>query len=338
MGRRGHRTKVQTGASGPHRGGCLFRRGTLYHLLSNRIYLGEIVHKGEAYPGEHQAIIEHPLFEAVQDKLAARGPGAIDKQRENATAPLLGVLYDGLGRAMTSSHTKKGSKRYRYYVTRDASQDTPAWRVSAHDIESIVRDQLRTLLLDADRIARMAVIIDPSTVHGAIAGAARLAASGRIRNMAIDRIDLNDDHLLLSLNQQRLLGLCGLSNVPHGQTPIVLSAPIKKVRRGHELRLIIPSDVPAPPRTHNEKLVRLISDAMEARTLVLASPDQTLKQVAAAHGRCRKRLTKLLRVSWMSPNLVRSIVDGDQPTGLTAAHLLDADLPLAWSEQAAALA
>ena len=46
----GYRTKQQRRASGPHRGGCVYRRGTFYHLLSNRICRGFIVHKGKAIP------------------------------------------------------------------------------------------------------------------------------------------------------------------------------------------------------------------------------------------------------------------------------------------------
>ena len=48
----GYRTKIQQRTSGPHKGGCLFRRGTLYHLLANPIYRGKIVHKGEVFDGE----------------------------------------------------------------------------------------------------------------------------------------------------------------------------------------------------------------------------------------------------------------------------------------------
>lgn len=44
----GYRTKVQNRTSGPHKGGRLYRRGTIYHMLANRIYRGDIVHKGEA--------------------------------------------------------------------------------------------------------------------------------------------------------------------------------------------------------------------------------------------------------------------------------------------------
>ncbi|WP_428630626.1 recombinase family protein [Sphingopyxis sp.] len=49
----GYRTKVQERTSGPHKGGRLYRRGTIYHMLANRMYRGDIVHKGTAYPGEH---------------------------------------------------------------------------------------------------------------------------------------------------------------------------------------------------------------------------------------------------------------------------------------------
>ena len=75
LNRQGYRTKVQQRASGPHRGGCTFRRGTLYHLLSNRIYRGMIVHKGEAHAGEHEAIVPQELWDEVQRTLVARAQG-----------------------------------------------------------------------------------------------------------------------------------------------------------------------------------------------------------------------------------------------------------------------
>jgi hypothetical protein len=157
LDRDGHRTKIQIRTSGPHKGGCPFRRGTLYHLLSNRIYLGDIVHKGVAHPGEHAAIVPRDLWGAVQARLAARGPGGAILKRAATNRPMLaGILYDGLGRVMQSTHATRGTKRYRYYATRDATSDAPAWRVGAHDVERLVVAQLSTLLLDRNRIARLA--------------------------------------------------------------------------------------------------------------------------------------------------------------------------------------
>jgi site-specific DNA recombinase len=70
LNRAGHRTMLQVRASGPNRGSCEFRCGTLYHLLANLIYRGMIVHKNEAHPGEHPAIIAQELWDQVQAKLA----------------------------------------------------------------------------------------------------------------------------------------------------------------------------------------------------------------------------------------------------------------------------
>ncbi len=133
---KGYKTKVQQKASGPHRGGCAFRRGTLYHLLSNPIYRGKIVHKGEVYPGEHEAIVPEDLFQAVQDKLKANASGTSRRLKGQQPSLLTGILQDSDGRAMTPSHASKGkAQRYRYYVTRsDQTKDEPAY--VAHSLEA----------------------------------------------------------------------------------------------------------------------------------------------------------------------------------------------------------
>ena len=46
--------------------GKLIDKGYLYKLLNNRLYVGEAVHKGTAYPGEHEAIVSRPLWDRVQ--------------------------------------------------------------------------------------------------------------------------------------------------------------------------------------------------------------------------------------------------------------------------------
>lgn len=184
----------------------------------------------------------------------------------------------------------------------------------------------------------MVADVDPRLVETIITSAAKLATSGRIRGMGIERVDLHEDHLVIQIDQQVLLRICGLDIAANDQPDIKLSAPIARVRRGHELRLIIPSDTTSPAKPRNQKLVQLLADAIEARGLVLASPDRLLQQIAADHGRCRKRFTKLLHISWLAPEIVQSIIDGTQPSSLTASKLRDADLPLAWNEQAAALA
>ncbi|MBW8911492.1 MAG: recombinase family protein, partial [Sphingomonas sp.] len=147
-------TKIQKMTSGPHRGGVRFGRGTLFHLLRNRIYLGEIIHKGTSYPGEHDAIVPVDLWNDVQAKLDGRDRcrNALRQPKENSL--LASKLHDADGRNMVPSHASKGGKRYRYYVTRHDLVDAnrPAWRVGAHGIETIVADRIAQMMLDQSHL------------------------------------------------------------------------------------------------------------------------------------------------------------------------------------------
>ena len=71
LDRLGIASKRREEAGGRLAGGQHFSRGALYLMLQNRIYRGEIVHQGTAYPGQHKAILDPELWQIVQNKLAA---------------------------------------------------------------------------------------------------------------------------------------------------------------------------------------------------------------------------------------------------------------------------
>ena len=57
--------------------GKAFDKGILYKLLHNRTYVGEVEHKGTAYPGEHEAIVDRDTWDKVRAILAENaGTGA----------------------------------------------------------------------------------------------------------------------------------------------------------------------------------------------------------------------------------------------------------------------
>ncbi len=107
LAREGYRTKVQHRASGPHRGGICYARGTLYHLLSNPIYRGMIVHKGESFKGEHSAIVGEELWNKVQATRTKHTAGASKRRIAGQPSLLTGLLEDQYGRPMTPSHSGK---------------------------------------------------------------------------------------------------------------------------------------------------------------------------------------------------------------------------------------
>jgi site-specific DNA recombinase len=132
------------------RRGKTMDKGSLYKLLGNRVYIGEAVHKGLAYPGEHRPIIDRKLWEKVRSILQESPRVRAGRTRAQTPALLKGLLYGPTGRAMSPTHTRRGNRLYRYYVSQSILKgDTEACsirRVSAAEIEAAVIDQLRGML------------------------------------------------------------------------------------------------------------------------------------------------------------------------------------------------
>src|ERR1700733_887737 len=63
------KSKERTNASGSPSGGTSYSRGALYGILQNRIYIGDIQHRGKVYPGEHIGIVPRELWDRVQFQL-----------------------------------------------------------------------------------------------------------------------------------------------------------------------------------------------------------------------------------------------------------------------------
>ncbi len=138
------------------RRGRLVDKGYLYKLLNNRVYIGEAVHKGTAYPGEHAPIISQALWNKVHATLQTSPRLRAGRTRAATPAMLKGLLFGPTGAAMTPTHTRKGDKLYRYYVSQTVIQrgadGTAASRVPAAEIEHAVVDQLRAMLRAPDVI------------------------------------------------------------------------------------------------------------------------------------------------------------------------------------------
>src|SRR3954469_19566514 len=145
---RGVLTRVRALSSGRSIGGVPLTNGPLAYLLRNRVYLGELNHKGASHPGQHEPIIAPSLYDAVQDKLTTNRNGC-RMQRAASGALLLGRIFDDRGNRMTPSTAKKGELRYRYYISSVLAQGRKSdagsiRRVSASQIEAVVLEALRT--------------------------------------------------------------------------------------------------------------------------------------------------------------------------------------------------
>lgn len=129
----------------------------LYRMLNNRVYIGEAVHKGESYPGEHEAIIDRGTRDKVHAILTDSPRTRAARTRAQTPALLKGLIYGPDGAAFSPSHTRKGGKLYRYYVSqtllKHGAGACPVGRVSAGEIEAAVIDQLRAVFRQPEIIA-----------------------------------------------------------------------------------------------------------------------------------------------------------------------------------------
>src|SRR5476649_507052 len=146
------RTKSRLLATGATRGGILFGRGSLFYLLRNHFYIGEVKYKDEILPGEQPAIMDRALFDAVQQKLTDQWTNRTTIR--NASDYLLaGLLFDDAGHRMIPTHATKAGVRYRYYVSlphlhgesKIASVGSVS-RIPAAEIEDIIVKSLQEYL------------------------------------------------------------------------------------------------------------------------------------------------------------------------------------------------
>ncbi|SMQ64311.1 Site-specific DNA recombinase [Altererythrobacter xiamenensis] len=326
-------TKIQRRTSGPHRGGIPFKRGSLFHLLKNPVYRGKIVHKGKVYDGQHEAIVDEDLWEAVQARLKQKAPPRRRVTNDPQQAMLRGLLTDSEGRLMVPTYVTKGSRRYAYYETRKdlvKAGDAPATRWSRGSLDKHIVTSLSDLLGDQHALRRLSNIEDAGQLS-AMFKKANLRKT-ELGNPATREAAIRSIGQAVQIKEGRIEimihpGALGLAN----EDPIrwSMSLPSRKPFREAKLRIDKESGQPKP----DQRLVQLLIDAANAQTLILCSPELSLNQIGKREGRCRTQLAKLLRLSWLSPGIVEAILSGTQPSNLKRAQLLNCELPVDWIEQ-----
>jgi site-specific DNA recombinase len=216
----GIRSKHRTFADGTVYGGHKLSRGALYLMLQNRIYRGEITHKGNAYPGEHKAIVDKPLWDKVQAVLVENRVNRTTGSDAKYPSLLAGLAFDDSGERLTPTHAVKKGTRYRYYVSKslitEAAKDhSQGRRIPAGNLENLVIGRLRVFL--ADEGALLSAIGDAEQ-NGA--EQKRLIARGRqisgefptltpdaarsILLAIVSRIDIRPEHVEIRVYRHRL--------------------------------------------------------------------------------------------------------------------------------------
>jgi DNA invertase Pin-like site-specific DNA recombinase len=354
--RLGLSTKRSATANGTERGGKSFSRGHLYNLLSNPIYIGEIAHKGQLYPGQHPVLIDTETWTAVRNQLATNASDHRRKAHAAEPSLLAGVLVDARGERFTPSHAVKKGRRYRYYVsaaliTEAGTDRAHGWRLQAQEIEDTV---IRVL---ADALTSPAMVLDrfgtadiPSDqTRKMLDRAARLAAAlnrspaqrAKVVRDLIEKVVIEENTIAIRVRRGPLLGGPVSSSSAENPTdsPIELTAPVAFRRRGVEMRLVLPGVALSNDRSRcDPTLIKAIARGRAWFEELAAGRARSLRELAECNGITRRYVRRLVDLAFLSPELVEAILLGRQPVELTATRLTELDLPLDWTDQRSLLA
>ena len=306
-------------------------RGALFHILRNRIYIGEIPHNGAHYPGQHPAIVDRDLFDAVQAKLGEkqRRPRVKGQPRRPYTgAPLTGLIYDSAGNRMSPvSCSRKSGATYRYYVSTAIQSGAPdkagaCPRVSAPIVEQAVADHLQSLGLCRP------IDLAPDW--------------SRVRDL-IDRVEVVADALTVALDAERLdlatRDLQGrerliLEQLERREDGVVIRIPMRIQRRGGSKIAVGPQgQSPLHKAAVDPALSSALIRAESWKRKLLAGEADSLESIAKAEGVKAAYAARLIRTALLAPDLKQAILDGDQPEGLTLQKVMTLDVPLDWDAQ-----
>lgn len=335
-------TKVRRLRNGTTQGGTPMRRGGLYWLLSNRVYVGETVHKGKAYPGQHEAIVSRELFDAVQAKLA--GNASVERQTKmrRAVSLLAGMIRDAHGRRMSPYHTTNHGRRYCYYASNlnDGSTER-ALRLPAGELDRSIRNAVARYLREGEHVTALGAGLDASSLarlfdcSGGLVAAVTNGTMGEVRELLRKlhlEVSVRPDGADATMSAEALFRLADIEG--GSAASIVLDVPTLQASYGHEPRLrLAPKSDEAGAR--DERLVELIARAVAARDELLVMNEDALGSLPINKLR---HLQRLARLAYLEPGIVRSVLAGTQPTNLSARSLWRmSELPLNWCEQRAAL-
>ena len=352
--------KVRVDRYGRATGGKPLARGALYTMLQNRIYRGRIVHKDKHYPGAHEAIVDEALWDEVQRQLAANQIACASGTHAAEPSLLAGLIYDDGGQRMTPSHANKKGTRYRYYVSQALVSGTRrsaprARRVPAGDVERLVQERLTVFLKSQGEIfdAVEPLFDDVNRRQQVVELAADLAArwpdlepatKRRIFERLVDRIDLTQETLEIRIAPGRLLEILWAEDNPRTFEPalwdneltVTFTVPAHLKRVGMETRLLIEGADGSARKSPDRSLLRLLSQAQRFHEMVLHNRGRTMTELAIEAGVGGSYFTRILRLSFLAPEVVKTILQDRHPLELTAKKLAgDTRLPIAWEEQRA---
>jgi DNA invertase Pin-like site-specific DNA recombinase len=340
---------VRLSTTGRAHGGAAFNRSELYNLISNRVYVGDIVHKDKHWPGLHPAIIDNETFERAQQLISRHVKG--DRSPQNAAERSLipGRVVSHTGDPLIATHTCKktpsGNRRYRYYVSKHlhlGECDPDGIRIPALELEQVVMSPLIEMLDNPIAASEGNYLIGAIVSNGAVQRSQELAATLRSRRIdhhrvlvrsLIKKVIVSETALSIQVDWRELCRLLKIAPDPSDEDILTIETTARLTRSGRVLRMIQADSSLIRP-TVDLTLVRLIVKARDWWLRLQEERGLMVSTIAEQEGVNHSYVTRVLRLAFLSPHIVQAIIDCRQPVWMDSGALCAPDaIAPDWEQQ-----
>lgn len=347
LDRLGILTKIRKLPNGRTGGGLPFSRGHLCQLLANPIYIGEIAHKGARYKGQHRAILDLEVWEAVQAQLKRNAVSRRINVNSGVKGSLRGLVYDDTGDLLRPTHTAKKGRRYHYFVSgrliHDAPRATGGWRIPSRMLEKAVARAMRIFLDDGLRLVSAMGLkeLPADRAREALDAASQLAMGLSEREVhrvipLIRKVSIHLSHIKIDVKVAELVELLvpNASMTPPDDDAIyVLEVPMQLRRRGVETKLVIGQGT-ADEGMPDPKLIQLVSQCHGWLGDLIEGEVTSIRDISYRAKMAECDVSRFFPLAFLAPDIVEAILSGRQPIELTAERLKRiGGLPLVWEDQ-----
>ena len=302
-------------------GGTPFQRGPMYGILQNKLYLGKIDFKGEVYDGEHEAIVSTELWDAVQKQLSKNRKIHTDAKAKRKTKLLDGFLFDSHGNSLIPTYSvKKGNRRYPYYVSAPfvgcRKNGNKVVRIPAEAIEGLVQDRVATISEHEQPEITRAILVK------------------LLRKVTVQKnfVEIEVNHGMSGINLDAVRARGDEVVLQESHALIRINATLRK--RDRKVAFITTGGYDAADAGKPDPvLTKNVVIAWKWRQLLDTGEYHSIRELCRGEKQSEGYVRRLLPLSYLAPDIVDSILDGNQPPSLDLKHVTTAQLPLSWKQQ-----
>jgi len=335
------------------RNNVFFNKGGLYHLLQNKTYIGLITHKDKVYNGEHQAIIDNEVFEKAQQLLIKNRVSKRCSIGAKNPSLLAGKIFDDKGNYMSPSHSNKGKRRYRYYVSQAITQFRrneagSVSKIPAGEIETFVINEISCFIFNIRNIQQYIENFDVRKQKDILDALKNLQLNLKgmlnphfIRTI-LNKITLSSEKIEIIFCQNQLIK--SLEAITYGtflpeevkqetKNPIIITTPIKIIQTATKGSWMIMSDSNRQESNVNSHLIKAIAKSYYWNNLLLSGEATSSIDIQKMENLSdNKNIKEILRLRFLAPDIIERILNGTQTPDLNVQKLVSINT-LDWDEQ-----